>query len=116
MNKIPDYYVGPLHGIEARKAVADFQGDNYNLGTALTYIMRAGKKPGNPITQDIRKAIAHLEFELERQELLNTTNNDERNEFPSDLSIQCEGDEASPLSERWTGTVTYPFGEERIIS
>jgi hypothetical protein len=29
--------------------------------------MRAGKKPNNPITQDIRKAIAHLEFELERQ-------------------------------------------------
>jgi hypothetical protein len=29
--------------------------------------MRAGKKPNNPITQDIKKAIAHLEFELERQ-------------------------------------------------
>jgi hypothetical protein len=54
-------------GIEAKDVVMDFQPDNYNLGTALTYLMRAGKKPNNPITQDIRKAIAHLEFELERQ-------------------------------------------------
>jgi hypothetical protein len=56
-----------LVGIEAKDVVMDFQPDNYNLGTALTYLMRAGKKPNNPITQDIRKAIAHLEFELERQ-------------------------------------------------
>lgn len=67
MSRTPNYYVGRTHGIEARKVVEDFQSDNYNLGTALTYLMRAGKKPDNPITQDIRKAIAHLEFELERQ-------------------------------------------------
>lgn len=73
MSKTPTYYIGKTLGIEAKDVVMDFQPDNYNLGTALTYLMRAGKKPNNPITQDIRKAIAHLEFELERQIKQQTT-------------------------------------------
>jgi hypothetical protein len=64
--EIPHYYIGAKHKIEARKVVEDFQGDNYNLGTAITYLLRAGKKEGNPIEQDIRKAINHLHFELDR--------------------------------------------------
>ena len=64
--EIPHYYIGSKHKIEARKVVEDFQGDNYNLGVALSYLMRAGKKDGNPIEQDIRKAIDHLHFELDR--------------------------------------------------
>lgn len=67
MSKTPTYYIGKLKQIEAKDVVMDFQPDNYNLGTALTYLMRAGKKPNNPITQDIKKAIDHLKFELERQ-------------------------------------------------
>ena len=67
MKKSPDYYIGKYMSIEAKDVVWDFQDDNYNLGTALTYIMRAGKKPNNPITQDIAKAIHHLELELENQ-------------------------------------------------
>lgn len=63
----PKYYIGKTLKIEAKDVVMDFQADNYNLGTALTYLMRAGKKPHNPICDDIRKAIAHLQFELERQ-------------------------------------------------
>ena len=56
----------------------DFQPDNYNLGTALTYLMRAGKKPNNPITQDIKKAIAHLKFELERQAKIGAEQDEQR--------------------------------------
>ena len=67
MRKSPDYYMGKYMKIEAKNVVWDFQDNNYNLGTALTYIMRAGKKPNNPITQDIAKAIHHLEMELENQ-------------------------------------------------
>tara|TARA_R110001583_G_scaffold64868_1_gene187749 strand:+ start:551 stop:811 length:261 start_codon:yes stop_codon:yes gene_type:complete len=63
---IPHYYIGKKHKIEARKVIEDFQGDNYNLGTAITYLLRAGKKEGNPVEQDIRKAIDHLHFELDR--------------------------------------------------
>ena len=63
-NDIPIYYESK--GIEARKVIEDFQADNYNLGTAITYLLRAGKKDGNPIEQDIKKAIDHLNFELDR--------------------------------------------------
>jgi len=65
--KTPAYYFGKYKKIESMDVVLDFCDNNYNLGTALTYIMRAGKKPGNPITQDIKKAIVHLEAELEHQ-------------------------------------------------
>ena len=64
--EIPNYYIGKKYKIEARKVIEDFQGDNYNLGTAITYLLRAGKKEGNPAEQDIRKALAHLHFELDR--------------------------------------------------
>ena len=64
--EIPNYYVGKRYKIEARKVVEDFQGDNYNLGVAISYLLRAGKKEGNPIEQDISKAIHHLQFELDR--------------------------------------------------
>ena len=62
----PKYYIGKTHKYEASKVVEDFQGDSYNLGTAITYLLRAGKKDNNPIEQDIRKAIDHLHFELNR--------------------------------------------------
>lgn len=67
MRKTPSYYLGKYKHIEALDVVLDFQESNYNLGTALTYIMRAGKKPNNPITQDIQKAIVHLQAEYEHQ-------------------------------------------------
>ena len=65
--KTPDYYKGKTYGIQAHEVIEDFAGDNYNLGVAIAYLLRAGKKPGNHITQDIQKAIDHLNFELKRQ-------------------------------------------------
>ena len=64
--EIPHYYIGKKYKIEARKVIEDFQADSYNIGTAITYLLRAGKKEGNPAEQDIRKAINHLHFELDR--------------------------------------------------
>ena len=64
--EIPNYYIGKKYKIEDRKVVEEFQGDSYNLGTAITYLLRAGKKEGNPTEQDIRKAMEHLHFELDR--------------------------------------------------
>ena len=63
----PEYYIGKHKKIEAMDVVLDFSEDNYNIGTALTYLMRAGKKPNNPITQDLEKAIVHLQRELNHQ-------------------------------------------------
>lgn len=62
----PKYYIGKYKKIEAFDVIADFQEDNYNLGTAITYLLRAGKKPDNPIQQDIVKAINHLKNELKK--------------------------------------------------
>ena len=62
-NRIPHYYIG-TNGYEARKVVSGFE-LSYNVGTAVTYLLRAEKKHSKPI-DCITKAIAHLEFELEK--------------------------------------------------
>ena len=65
-NDIPEYYKGK-NGYMAKDVVSNFN-LSYNIGTATTYLLRAGKKEGNPAQQDIRKAINHLHFELEKLE------------------------------------------------
>lgn len=47
---------------EPRKVIADW-GLNFNLGNAVKYISRAGRK-GDKI-EDLRKAILYIEFEIE---------------------------------------------------
>lgn len=47
---------------EPRKVIADW-GLNFNLGNAVKYISRAGRK-GNKI-EDLQKAIQYIEFEIE---------------------------------------------------
>jgi hypothetical protein len=64
--RIPSYYIGKYHKYEARKVIEDFD-LSYNIGTAVTYLLRAEKKHDTPI-ECIKKAIAHLEFELEQYE------------------------------------------------
>ena len=63
-DRIPSYYVGKYHKYEARKVVEDFE-LTYNIGTAVTYLLRANRKHDTPV-DCIKKAIAHLEFELEK--------------------------------------------------
>lgn len=65
----PIYYIGAVKKIEAFDVISDFQPHNYNLGTAITYLLRAGKKPNNPVEQDIKKAINHLKNELKRLDI-----------------------------------------------
>ena len=64
-NPEPHYYIGKKYKYSARKVVEDFN-LSYNCGTAVSYLLRAGKKEGNPAEQDIRKAINHLHFELDK--------------------------------------------------
>jgi hypothetical protein len=61
---LPDrpYYVLPT-GVQVKDVVAHL---DYNVGVAAAYLFRAGRKPGNAKADDIRKAIDHLNFELER--------------------------------------------------
>ena len=61
---IPDYYIGSKYKYEARKVVEDFE-LSYNIGTAVTYLLRAERKHKSPV-ECITKAMAHLKFELEK--------------------------------------------------
>ena len=61
--RIPEYYKGK-EGYEARKVCDNFELP-YHLATAVTYLLRAYHKHESPV-EDITKAIAHLEFELEK--------------------------------------------------
>ena len=62
--KIPDYYIGKVYGYEARKIIEDYS-LNYNIGNAVTYLLRAENKHNTP-KECIEKAIHHLQFELEK--------------------------------------------------
>ena len=63
----PKYYIGKYKGIEAMDVVLDFQEDNYNVGVAIAYLLRAGKKLDNPMVDDLQKAVVHLQREIEHQ-------------------------------------------------
>lgn len=104
----PKYYIGRHKGIEAMDVVLDFSEDNYNIGTALTYLMRAGKKPDNPITQDLEKAIVHLQRELEHQK---TKIHEANNHIPERIQ---NGRTSLPKSN--TSDSSYTFWEEPTIS
>lgn len=39
---------------------------NFNLGNAIKYISRCGKKEGESTVNDLKKAIDYLNFEIER--------------------------------------------------
>ena len=69
-DRIPKYYKGE-NGYEARKVCDNFN-LTYHLGTAVTYILRAYHKHETPI-DCIKKAIAHLEFEIENYETKSRT-------------------------------------------
>jgi hypothetical protein len=65
--RVPEYYKG-LNGYEARKVCDNFN-LSYHLGTAVTYILRSYHKHDTPI-ECLNKAIAHLQFEIEKYEEL----------------------------------------------
>ena len=48
----------------AKDVVANFD-LSYNCGTATTYILRSKNKHEDGGVEDLKKAIAHLKFELE---------------------------------------------------
>ncbi|WP_340376582.1 DUF3310 domain-containing protein [Streptomyces sp. SS7] len=59
----PSHYTWLPNGIEVIDITQHF---NFNLGNALKYIMRAGRK--GDATQDLQKAARYIEFELKRVE------------------------------------------------
>ena len=69
-NQKNDIILNPAHycadrKYEPRKVIADW-GLNFNLGSAVKYLSRAGRKGDK--TEDLRKAIQYIEFEIEEIE------------------------------------------------
>lgn len=46
--------------------IIDAYGLDFYLGNALKYVLRAGRKPDNSYTQDLKKAIKYLEHAVKR--------------------------------------------------
>lgn len=62
----PSHYVGK-NGLEVNDVLEEFGlGEGYRLGSAIKYIIRAGKKPGESAEKDLSKAIEliaqHIEY------------------------------------------------------
>jgi hypothetical protein len=62
-SEIPEYYKGE-NGYMAKDVVTNFD-LSYNVGTAVTYLLRSKKKHNDGGIEDLRKAINHLHFELD---------------------------------------------------
>lgn len=65
--KQPDHYrwhpITEKHGLECHHIAEEF---SYNIGNAMAYMWRAGRKKNAAAVEDLRKAIQHLEFEVAR--------------------------------------------------
>jgi hypothetical protein len=61
----PDYY-NPDSPYEPRKVIHAWDA-GFNLGNALKYISRAGKKKGSSRLDDLRKALTFIQFEIDTE-------------------------------------------------
>lgn len=60
----PRHYDHPvLPGVQAIDMIEDFP---YNIGSAMAYLWRCGRKPGVDPVEDLRKAIEHIQREIGR--------------------------------------------------
>lgn len=65
----PNYYSFYVKGLELdAKDIINSANLSYNSGTALAYIIRAGKKEISTFYDDLNKAIRHLEFETRKSQ------------------------------------------------
>lgn len=58
----PSHYTWHPSGIEAKDIAQEF---SYNIGTAIAYLWRHEYKNG---IEDLKKAVKHIEFEIQRLE------------------------------------------------
>jgi predicted Rdx family selenoprotein len=63
--RTPDYYTFP-ESSDAMTLIEGLNG-NFNIGCAIKYIVRHGRKTGAPAVEDLEKAIDCLEREIKRR-------------------------------------------------
>lgn len=61
-NKTPTHYQGTIQPIDLINA----QDLNFNLGNVVKYVCRAGKKDGENVLSDLKKAKNYINYEIER--------------------------------------------------
>ncbi len=61
VNHPEHYQTGALEAIEVIEAFEL----NFSMGSAIKYILRAGKKPGEDSVEDLQKAIWYLQREVD---------------------------------------------------
>ena len=61
----PAHYGGEDDPYEAIKVIEAWE-LGFNLGSAVKYLSRAGRKPGAPYLQDLEKAAFYLQREIEK--------------------------------------------------
>jgi len=61
----PAHYAGNDGKCEAIEVI-EAHNLNFALGSAVKYILRAGRKPGAALSEDLRKAVWFIEREIER--------------------------------------------------
>lgn len=65
----PSHYGGADNPYECIKVIEGWGLDkNFDLGTAVRYIRRAGEKPANTMVQDLKKAVWYINREIEKIE------------------------------------------------
>ena len=62
MNNTPKHYQGSIQPIDLINA----QNLNFNLGNVVKYVCRAGKKQGEDVLSDLKKAQNYINYEIER--------------------------------------------------
>lgn len=72
----PPYYIEGRK-YEPRKVIADW-GLSFNLGNAVKYISRGGRKKTSTKVEDLMKAIHYIEFEIEEIEKMEKENDDDK--------------------------------------
>lgn len=64
-NIIPAYYGGEDNAYEAIKVINAWN-LGFELGNAVKYICRAGKKPGNEYVNELKKARFYVDYEIQK--------------------------------------------------
>lgn len=81
----PEHYVSGRN-FEPKDVIRDWN-LNFNLGNAVKYIARNGRKAGESAIKDLKKAIQYLQFEIEAlQEEVKLESIDEKKQIKFDFT------------------------------
>lgn len=99
----PKHYNNDPSGVECIEIIRNM---SFNIGCAVKYLWRMGFKDGNPVVQDMNKALFYLEDELAYREKGHDRKIVERPYVSLNKVIECR---EKPLSNIYTLLFEYSF-------